>query len=107
METTTENLGNQINNQIPRQSKSSKRNLAREKRTMEKLKILRKERFNIAKAIKGRETLGKNDPQTLKLYEQLGKTEKKIPLVNSSRVPTFKTNNSIIKSQNSVYAKYL
>ena len=84
METTTENLGNQINGQIPRQSKSSKRNLAREKRTMERLKILRKQRFNIAKAIKGRVSLGKNDPQTLKMYETLNKTEKKISLINSN-----------------------
>ena len=98
METTIRNLDNQTNGQVPRQSKSSKRNLDREQRTMERLEILRKERINITKAIKGREALGKNDPQTLKLYEYLDKTEKKISLVNSSRVPTFKTNESIINN---------
>ncbi|MCX6244617.1 MAG: hypothetical protein NTU98_07915 [Bacteroidetes bacterium] len=98
METTIEILDNQTEREVSCQSKINKNNDAREKRKSARLKILYKERFNVAKAIKERERFGKNDDQTRKLYAQLIKIEKKISLVNSSRVPTLKTNISIINN---------
>ena len=84
MEVKTEKSGNKTTGQLPSKDRTSEKTLAKDKRTIEKLKILRKERFNVAKAIKGREPFGKNDEQTHKLYAQLIRIEKKIALINSS-----------------------
>lgn len=83
MEGKTKMSGNKTTDQLPSKGATSKKTLSKEKRTMDKLKVLRKERFNVAKEIKGREPFGKNDEQTHKLYAQLIRIEKKIALIAS------------------------